>query len=252
MDVTPVQVPILEKPFLQFCMVTAQCTRAAKTAQTVLRQIARTFHYRDRHIFLRLYKQYVRPHLEFSTSAWAPWTEGDRNCLEKVQQRAFKMVSGLKNNIYEEAERAEHAHTVREETPGGHGHGSQDTPRERWAGPHYLVRKGWEWTKSYEKHGRPLQSQSEAWQTGSEAKLLQYQSDRGLEPDTNWYEENGKKWKLQSCLPKNESDLDEPRDRMSERTWPTLMRAWHPGADVPHRGPTWTTGDYTPSIQVSK
>jgi ribonuclease P/MRP protein subunit RPP40 len=51
---------------------------------------------------MRLYKQYVRTHLEFSTQAWAPWTEGDRNCLEKVQQRAVKMVSGLKSNVYEE------------------------------------------------------------------------------------------------------------------------------------------------------
>jgi ribonuclease P/MRP protein subunit RPP40 len=81
---------------------TAQCARTAKMAQTVLGQISRTFHYRDRHIFLRLYKQYVRPHLEFSTPAWAPWAEGDRNCLEKVQQRAIKMVSGLKSKIYEE------------------------------------------------------------------------------------------------------------------------------------------------------
>jgi hypothetical protein len=81
---------------------TAQCMRAAKTAQTVLGQLSRAFHYRDRHIFLRLYKQYVRPHLEFSIQAWAPRTEGDRNCLEKVQQRAIKMVSGLKSNIYEE------------------------------------------------------------------------------------------------------------------------------------------------------
>jgi hypothetical protein len=80
----------------------AQCARAAKTAQTVLGQISRTFHYRDRHVFVRLYQQYVRPHLEFSTPAWAPWTEADRNCLEKVQQRAIKMVSGLKSNTYEE------------------------------------------------------------------------------------------------------------------------------------------------------
>jgi ribonucleases P/MRP protein subunit RPP40 len=78
---------------------TAQCARAAKMAQTVLGQLSRTFHYRDRHIFL-LYKQYVRPHLEFSSPPWAPWTEGDRNCLEKVQQRAIKMVSGLKSNIF--------------------------------------------------------------------------------------------------------------------------------------------------------
>ncbi len=81
---------------------TPQCLRAAKTAQTVLGQLSRAFHYRDRHVFMRLYKQYVRPHLEFSTQAWAPWTEGDRNCLEKVQQRAVKMVSGLKSNVYEE------------------------------------------------------------------------------------------------------------------------------------------------------
>ncbi len=112
---------------------------AAKIAQTVLGQISRTFHYRDRHIFLRLYKQYVRPHLEFSTPAWAPWTEGDRNCLEKVQQRASKMVSGLKSNIYEERlselnlptllERRHQADMV------------QFTPRERWVGTYYLVRE---------------------------------------------------------------------------------------------------------------
>ena len=55
-----------------------QCAAAAKTAQGVLSQITRAFHYRDRHIFMGLYKQYVRPHLEFSTRAWAPWTEGDK------------------------------------------------------------------------------------------------------------------------------------------------------------------------------
>jgi hypothetical protein len=63
----------------------AQCAKAAKTAQTVLGQLSRAFHYRDRHVFARLYKQYVRPHLEFSTSAWSPWTAQDIECLEKVQ-----------------------------------------------------------------------------------------------------------------------------------------------------------------------
>ncbi len=51
---------------------------------------------------MRLYKQYVRPHLEFSTQAWSPWTEGDKACLEKVQQRAVRMVSGLKSDDYSE------------------------------------------------------------------------------------------------------------------------------------------------------
>ncbi len=35
-----------------------QCRSAARTAQAVLGQITRAFHYRDRHVFLRLYKQY--------------------------------------------------------------------------------------------------------------------------------------------------------------------------------------------------
>ncbi len=76
--------------------------KAAKTAQTVLGQISRAFQYRDRHIFICLYKQYVRPHLEFSTQAWSPWSVADRETLEKVQKRAVKMVSGLKGESYED------------------------------------------------------------------------------------------------------------------------------------------------------
>ncbi len=51
---------------------------------------------------------------------------------------------------------------------------------------------------------------------------------------------------------RSESDPDEPRGQMRELTDPEFTRAWHPGADVPQRGPTWTTGDYTSSKQVSK
>ena len=80
---------------------TAQCARAARTAQAVLGQISRAFHYRDCHVFVRLYQQYVRPHLEFSTQAWSPWTEADKSVLEKVQRRAVGMVSGLKAATYE-------------------------------------------------------------------------------------------------------------------------------------------------------
>ena len=79
-----------------------QCRSAARTAQAVLGQITRAFHYRDRHVFVRLYKQYVRPHLEFSTQAWSPWNGEDIDCLEKVQQKAIKMVTGLRGRTYEE------------------------------------------------------------------------------------------------------------------------------------------------------
>jgi hypothetical protein len=80
----------------------AQCLKAAKTAHSVLAQITRAFHYRDRHTFMRLYKTYVRPHLEFATPAWAPWGEMDIECLEKVQKKAVGMVSGLASHIYEQ------------------------------------------------------------------------------------------------------------------------------------------------------
>ena len=79
-----------------------QCKKAAQTASTVLSQILRAFHFRDMHVFLRLYNQYVRPHLEFAVPAWSPWTQEDRERLEKVQQRAVKAISGLRGRTYEE------------------------------------------------------------------------------------------------------------------------------------------------------
>ena len=52
-------------------------------------------------MFVLLYQQYVRPHLEFSTQTWSPWTEADKPVLEKVQRRAVGMVSGLKETTNE-------------------------------------------------------------------------------------------------------------------------------------------------------
>jgi ribonucleases P/MRP protein subunit RPP40 len=79
-----------------------QCRRAAQTASAVLGQILRSFHFRDRHTYVQLYSQYVRPHLEFATPAWVPWNTGDSDCLEKVQERAVKAISGLHSRIYED------------------------------------------------------------------------------------------------------------------------------------------------------
>ena len=79
---------------------TKQCAEASRIAQAVLGQIARAFHFRNR-TFVNLYKQYVRPHLEFSVPAWSPWTAADREVLEQVQRRMVRMVSGLRGNSYE-------------------------------------------------------------------------------------------------------------------------------------------------------
>jgi hypothetical protein len=60
-----------------------QCRKAAAAASAVLSQILRAFHYRDRHTYVKLYVQYVRPHLELASQAWAPWSNTDKACLEK-------------------------------------------------------------------------------------------------------------------------------------------------------------------------
>jgi hypothetical protein len=80
----------------------SQCHRAAVRATAVLNQLKKNFHYRDKRTFVRLYIQYVRPHLEFAAPAWSPWNIGDQEELEQVQQKAVRMVSGLKGTTYEE------------------------------------------------------------------------------------------------------------------------------------------------------
>ena len=78
----------------------SQCAKAARTAQTVLGQITRAFHFRDKEVLLGLYKQYVRPHLEFAVQSWSPWAEGDKDLLEAVQRRMVRMITGLKAESY--------------------------------------------------------------------------------------------------------------------------------------------------------
>jgi len=79
-----------------------QCAKAAATGSRVLGQICRAFSYRDKRTFIRLYKSYVRPHLEFSSPAWNPWLARDIEILERVQMRAVKMVGGLAGTTYQE------------------------------------------------------------------------------------------------------------------------------------------------------
>ena len=79
-----------------------QCAESARKARGVLSQIKHAFHFRDRVVLVNLYKIYVRPHLEFSVPAWAPWSEGDSEVLEKVQKQLVSMISGLAGKTYEE------------------------------------------------------------------------------------------------------------------------------------------------------
>ena len=64
-----------------------QCEKAARTANHILHQILRAFSYRDRTVLPRIFKQYVRPHVEFAVQAWSPWQAGDIEMLEAVQKK---------------------------------------------------------------------------------------------------------------------------------------------------------------------
>ena len=81
---------------------TQQCAEASRRASAILTQITKAFMYRDRRIFMQLYFQFVRCHLEFAVPAWCPWTAGDIEILERVQRRAVNLVVGLKGRTYEE------------------------------------------------------------------------------------------------------------------------------------------------------
>ena len=80
----------------------AQCAKAAKTANSVLGQMSRSFHYRDKDTWIRLYKIFVRPHLELCVQAWCPWYVKDIELLESIQKRALNMVVGLNSTSYED------------------------------------------------------------------------------------------------------------------------------------------------------
>ena len=75
--------------------------QCAKTANMVLGQLTRGVGYRDKKVFIDLYKTYVRPHLEYCVPAWCPWLIGDKELLEAVQRRAVKAVTNLRSQTYE-------------------------------------------------------------------------------------------------------------------------------------------------------
>ena len=79
-----------------------QCTVASKSANFALGQLQRAFHFRKKEYLVPLYKTFVRPKLEYASSAWCPWLEKDKSQLEKVQERLIRMTSDVKGKNYEE------------------------------------------------------------------------------------------------------------------------------------------------------
>ena len=74
---------------------------AVKKANQVLGQILRSVSYRDKVVFVKLYTQRVRCHLEQVVQCWNPWLKKDIDLLEGVQRRAVRCIQGLRGS-YEE------------------------------------------------------------------------------------------------------------------------------------------------------
>jgi hypothetical protein len=79
-----------------------QCVKAYKAANATLGMIRRSFVTRDESTILQLYKSIVRPKIEYCIQAWRPYLKKDIDLLEKIQHRATKMISSLKDHSYEE------------------------------------------------------------------------------------------------------------------------------------------------------
>ena len=72
----------------------------AKSNQ-ILGLIKRSFVYRDSETIKRLFIALVRPHLEYANSVWHPRFKKDVKQIEKVQRRATKLVTSLRDMSYQ-------------------------------------------------------------------------------------------------------------------------------------------------------
>ena len=80
----------------------AHIQRVVNKANQMLGIIKRSFRYLDRDVFLRLYKSFVRPHLEYANIIWNPFLKRQFIQIEKVQRRAMKSLNERRKMNYHE------------------------------------------------------------------------------------------------------------------------------------------------------
>ena len=77
-------------------------SKKVNVANAIAGQIRRSFTYLDAESFKKLYTSFVRPHIEYAQSVWAPHLSKYINTLENVQVRATRSVDGFEDLDYPE------------------------------------------------------------------------------------------------------------------------------------------------------
>ena len=79
-----------------------QCALTSHKANSILGYIKRSVASRSREVILPLYSALVKHHLEYCIQMWSPQYRRDMDMLECIQQRATKMIQGMKHLFYED------------------------------------------------------------------------------------------------------------------------------------------------------
>ena len=69
------------------------CTKV-RIANALVDGIGRGFTFLDGHTLKKLYSSMVRPHVEYGQSIWSPFLLKYINMIERLQERATKLVDG--------------------------------------------------------------------------------------------------------------------------------------------------------------
>ena len=74
--------------------------KAVNKANQMLGLIKRAFDFINKDVFIKLYKAFVRPHLEYGNIIWHPFLKRQSVAIEKVQRRATKLLYECKDMPY--------------------------------------------------------------------------------------------------------------------------------------------------------
>ena len=68
-----------------------QCGIAASKGNQILGLIRRTIMYKEKQLIIPLYKEIVRPHLEYCIQAWRPYCKKDIDMLREYRGEQLKL-----------------------------------------------------------------------------------------------------------------------------------------------------------------